>query len=90
VKTTTLTHITAGHSPARPRRPSAWSKSGLKVHPFQVLLPSGDTGLPHDSKAQAEQVRALDSSRLGPPISRLSGALMASLDDALRLHLALW
>ena len=27
--------------------------------------------------------------RLGPPISRLSGALMASLDDALRLHLAL-
>ena len=61
----------------------------LKVHPFQVLLPSGDTGLPHDSKAQAEQVRALDSSRLGPPISRLSDALMASLDDALRLHLAL-
>lgn len=60
----------------------------LKVHPFQVLLPSGDTGLPHDSKAQG-QVRALDSSRLGPPVSRLSGALMASLDDALRLHLAL-
>ena len=55
-----------------------------------LLLDEPAAGLTAAEQARlAEQVRALDSSRLGPPISRLSGALMASLDDALRLHLAL-
>lgn len=59
------------------------------VHPFQVLLPSAATGLPRDSKAQAEQVRSVAVERLGPSLGRLDEALVEQLDDALRLHLAL-
>lgn len=60
-----------------------------RVHPFQVLLPRGETGLPRESKAQAEQVRSVAVERVGPAVGRLSPALVARLDDALRLHLAL-
>ena len=31
-----------------------------RVYPFQVLLRAADTGLRNDSKAQAEQVRAVE------------------------------
>lgn len=60
-----------------------------RVYPFQVLLPEGAGGLPRDSKAQAEQVRSIDAERIGEQLGRLSDRLMSSLDDALRLHLAL-
>jgi mRNA interferase MazF len=60
-----------------------------RVYPFQVLLPAGVGGLPQDSKAQAEQVRSLAAERIGEQLGRLPDQLMASLDDALRLHLAL-
>ncbi|MHB1809509.1 MAG: type II toxin-antitoxin system PemK/MazF family toxin [Solirubrobacteraceae bacterium] len=60
-----------------------------RVYPFQVLLPAGTAGLTQDSKAQAEQVRSIDAGRLGEQLGRLPDSLMALLDDALRLHLAL-
>ena len=60
-----------------------------RVYPFQVLLPAGKTGLDIDSKAQAEQVRAISVARLGATIGEVSHALMEELDEALRLHLAL-
>jgi mRNA interferase MazF len=60
-----------------------------KVFPFQVLLPAADTGLHLDSKAQAEQVRALDATRIGRHLGELTAPLLAALDEALRLHLAL-
>jgi mRNA interferase MazF len=60
-----------------------------RVYPFQVLLPAADTGLPRDSKAQAEQVRSVAVGRLGERCGRLSRGLVAALDDALRLHLGL-
>ena len=60
-----------------------------RVYPFQVLLRASDTGLPHDSKAQAEQVRAVAVERLGARVGVLPPALMNGLDEALRLHLAL-
>ncbi len=59
------------------------------VYPFQVLLPASLTGLEHDSKAQAEQVRSISVERLGNVIGEVPQALMAELDEALRLHLAL-
>src|ERR1022692_222767 len=65
------------------------SSSVDRVYPFQVLLPAGAGGLPRESKAQAEQVRSLDAKRIGKQLGRLSDRLMTSLDDALRLHLAL-
>lgn len=60
-----------------------------RIYPFQVLLPAGSGGLAQDSKAQAEQVRSLAAERIGEHLGRLSDQLMGSLDEALRLHLAL-
>lgn len=60
-----------------------------RVYPFQVLLPAVSTGLAVDSKAQAEQVRAVAIERVGRRIGLLTADLQADLDEALRLHLAL-
>lgn len=60
-----------------------------RVFPFQTLLPASATGLRQDSKAQAEQVRSLAVERLGATVGRVPPAVMAKLDDALRLHLQL-
>jgi mRNA interferase MazF len=59
------------------------------VYPFQVLLPAGDCGLPRDSKTQAEQVRSVAVERVGRRLGQLPAPLLAELEDALRLHLAL-
>jgi mRNA interferase MazF len=60
-----------------------------RILPFQTLLEPAATGLHRPSKAQAEQVRSLDVRRLGPRIGQLPPALIAALDQALRLHLGL-
>ncbi len=60
-----------------------------RVFAFQVLLAADQTGLRVDSKAQAEQVRSVSVERIGPQLGRLSPGLMASVDNALRLHLQL-
>jgi len=60
-----------------------------RVYPFQALLPAEATGLDFDSKAQAEQVRSVDVTRLGRRLGRVPAPLMQQLDEALRLHLAL-
>ncbi len=60
-----------------------------RVYPFQVLLRADECGLATDSKAQAEQVRAVAFERIGETIGLLPPAVMTQLDDALRLHLAL-
>ena len=61
----------------------------VRVYPFQVVLPAEDTGLPVAAKAQAEQVRSIDVSRLGAKVGRVPPRLMAEVDEALRFHLAL-
>lgn len=60
-----------------------------RVHPFQVKLIAGATGLRTDSKAQAEQVRSVAVQRIGPRIGRVPAEVMEQIDEALRLHLAL-
>ena len=60
-----------------------------RVLPFQVLLPQGTAGLQRASKAQAEQVRSVSVERIGRAIGLLPAAVVAELDEALRLHLAL-
>ena len=60
-----------------------------RVYPFQVLLPARVTGLLRDSKAQAEQVRSIAVELVGERIGTVTGADLAALDEALRLHLAL-
>jgi mRNA interferase MazF len=60
-----------------------------RVYPFQVLLPSSDTGLERDSKAQVEQVRSVSMDRIGNKLGSVPPSLMIEVDEALRLHLAL-
>jgi mRNA interferase MazF len=60
------------------------------IHRFQVLLTAEATGLVRDSKAQAEQVRSVAVERVGERLGAVTGADLAALDEALRLHLALW
>ena len=60
-----------------------------RVLPFQVGLPASATGLRDDSKALAEQVRSLAFERLTRRVAIVPPDLVARIDDALRLHLAL-
>ena len=60
-----------------------------RVYPFQVLLPANETGLDRDSKAQAEQVRSVAVERIAGRLGVVPPELLAALDEALRLHLAL-
>ena len=60
-----------------------------RVYPFQVLVDSAESGLRQPSKAQAEQLRAVAVGRVGRRLGALSPAVMARLDEALRLHLGL-
>lgn len=60
-----------------------------RVYPFQVLISAGTAGLAIDSKAQAEQVRSVAVERVGALVGRLPAPLVAELDEALRIHLAL-
>jgi mRNA interferase MazF len=60
-----------------------------RVYPFQVLLPAAQTGLPQDSKAQAEQIRSVAVERVGTRVGQLPAALVTELDQALRVHLSL-
>lgn len=60
-----------------------------RIYPFQVLLPAHLTGLPHDSKAQAEQIHSVAVERVGKRVGQLPAALITELDQALRVHLSL-
>jgi mRNA interferase MazF len=60
-----------------------------RIYPFQVFLPAAASRLDFGSKAQAQQVRTLDRSRLGYSLGQLESSLMAELDEALKLHLGL-
>ena len=59
------------------------------VFRFQVLIPAVESGLPSDSKAQAEQIRAVSFSRLRERVGRLPAPRREELDRALRLQLSL-
>ncbi len=65
------------------------TSSADRVYPFQVMLPAPTTGLERDSKAQAEQVRSVAVERIGALVGVVPPQLLALLDEALRLHLAL-
>lgn len=60
-----------------------------RVFAFQTLVPAAGSGLTVDSKAQAEQVRSVAVERVGDALGRVPARVMATLDDALRLHLEL-
>jgi hypothetical protein len=87
--------VVMGRSAFRPALGApTWPWAGLqvyvtRVYPFQVLLPARLTGLPRDSKAQAEQVRSVTVERIGHRLGQLPAAFVSQLDQALRIHLGL-
>ena len=60
-----------------------------RIYPFQLLLPAHLTGLPRDSKAQAEQIRSVSVDRVGGLLGQLPPGLVTELDRALRVQLSL-
>ncbi|MDB9349073.1 type II toxin-antitoxin system PemK/MazF family toxin [Nodularia spumigena] len=61
-----------------------------RVYPFEVLLNPEDSGLSKPSKVQAQQVRTISKQRiLGDMVGCLSQDLIALVNAALKLHLAL-
>ena len=61
-----------------------------KVYPFEVFLPQSESGLPKPSKVQAQQIRTISKQRIrGKVVGRLKESLMASVEAAIKLHLAL-
>lgn len=61
-----------------------------KVFPFEVALVGGESGLPRDSKVQAQQIRTIAKERItGAVVGRLQANTMRVVDAAIRLHLAL-
>jgi mRNA interferase MazF len=65
------------------------TSSTERVYPFQVLLPADQSGLPRDSKAQAEQIRSVAVERIGKRVGQLPAVLIAELEHAIRVHLSL-
>ena len=61
-----------------------------RPYPFQALIRSSDSGLPRDSIAQGEQVRSVDVRRIRATGTSLPLAVMADVERALQVHLALW
>ena len=60
-----------------------------RVFPFQVLIPADSSGLPQESKAQAEQVRTISTARIQRTVGWMPAELLGQLDEALRIHLSL-
>ena len=61
-----------------------------RVYPFEVALSRADSGLPKDSKAQAQQIRTIAKERItGAALGRLAANKLREVDAAIRLHLAL-
>ena len=60
-----------------------------RVMPFQVLLLASQTGLPKDSKAQAEQIRSVSITQVGKLMGTVTPALMNAMDATLLLRLGL-
>lgn len=60
-----------------------------KVFPFEVSVPKEESGLELDSKLKIPQLRAVDKGRLSRQVGTLNATLMAAVDRAIKLHLAI-
>ena len=61
-----------------------------RVYPFEVFLASAESGLPKDSKIQAQQIRTLAKERItGNVIGKLGEEKASAVDAAIRLHLGI-
>lgn len=60
-----------------------------RILSFQALLRAERTGLHHDSKAQPEQVRAVDVTRIGHVVGSVAARELRAIEAGLRAHLQL-
>ncbi|MBF6594019.1 MAG: type II toxin-antitoxin system PemK/MazF family toxin [Thermaceae bacterium] len=60
-----------------------------RVLAFHTFLLAEETGLSADGKAQAEQIRAISTNRLGQFVGSVPKERMLEVNAALRLHLSL-
>jgi mRNA interferase MazF len=66
------------------------TKNTKFIQPFQALIPAdAHTGLDTPSKAQCEQIRSVDFSRLVTPLGELGPEEMAAVDDAILIQFGL-
>jgi len=66
------------------------TKNVDRVYPFEILLPKEKTGLVHDSKAQAHQVRTISKQRINSSVKgSVDVATMQRIETALKIHLDL-
>ncbi|MBI3891186.1 MAG: type II toxin-antitoxin system PemK/MazF family toxin [Candidatus Wallbacteria bacterium] len=65
------------------------TKAFSKRFPTNVPLPRNISGLRHDSTVMLNQIRTIDSQRLVRRLVRLAEPLLAEIDTALRVSLAL-
>jgi mRNA interferase MazF len=65
------------------------SKNLQKIYPFEILLLKPIGNLPKDSKAKADQIRTLDKARLIKRIGSLQQDEMTTVEEAMRIHLAI-
>ncbi len=60
------------------------------VYPFEIFLQKQKTGLAHDSKAQAHQVRTISKQRINSGVKgSVDVATMQCVKTALKIHLDL-
>lgn len=61
-----------------------------RVYPFEVKLQPNQSGLPKPSKVQAQQIRTIAKQRINSQlVGSLDQTIMALVDAAIRLHLAI-
>lgn len=65
------------------------SATGKPPLPMHVRIPAEGNGLQRDSVALAEQIRTIDKRRLRERIGKVSPAVLAEVEEALRLSLGL-
>jgi mRNA interferase MazF len=61
-----------------------------RIYPFEVEILRGQGGLKEGGKIKANQIRTVDKKRLqGPPLGRMPPTTMQSINDAIKIHLAI-
>ena len=65
------------------------TKRWVNMPDLEAALAAADCGLTSDSKAQAEQVRAVSADRLRGRIGAVPTQSLRQIDEAIRLHLSL-
>ena len=65
------------------------SQKVAKIYPFEAFLSKGQGGLAKDAKVKADQVRTIDKKRLVALVGKLDDKELTSLEQALKIHLAL-